>query len=385
MKRYVSALLLVLMLMQIPAVLCGCEKAEPSSQSTDLTMTQAATAEALDVPATTASAAQTTEAPLEENVYWEDYQQFWEYLERDYPYLPWLADHGIDLDALRAKYEAQLDQVQDTMAFLNLLQSLCDDLGNLGHLWPLSPERYQSVYEAYCEDPELSDWPEFQAYRDALSDPGLSPIYQHVSQTVEQQIESQSIPEVQVTYYPDCKALCLTIDSFKNPVIKRDQAVLTDALREYPDVEHIIFDITNNGGGNEIYWEDNLVRPLGGNPYAMGGRKFYRNTPFLSQYYSPNNSVPVAVLENVPDWVSEMKLDRCMYWDGWEPQTTDTETETIPGANAKLDRTGLLFQFTGEAGENPVTGMPSACQGTIPDYEADDPLEACLELIRSAS
>ena len=417
MRRYISALLIVLVLMQTSAFLNGCDKVEPTlpDQSTDLP----------------AALPTTTDAPsLEENIYREDYQQFWEILETDYPFLPWLADNGTDIDAIRAKYEAQLDQIQDTMEFFDLIQSVCDDLDKLGHLWPVGPERYQSLYSIYCEYPEYSTLPELWIYRKMLTDPGLSPIYQPASQTEGQQAPDADIPDVKVTYYQDCKALCLTIDSFKTPVLERDQNVLTDALREYPDAEHIIFDITGNGGGDDSYWRNNLVLPLGGNPQAMGGRVFYRSTPFLAQYYYTFDyaSVPVSELKDVPDWVGEMKLDRCNSWEGVETQTPDAGTETIPGSNArrwvlvsptvyssaekftifcqytgwatvvgsptggdgiggspvyaKLDQTGLLFQFTGMVGENPVTGMPSACQGTIPDYIADDALEACLELIR---
>ena len=128
----------------------------------------------------------------------------------------------------------------------------------------------------------------------------------------------------------------------------------------------------------------------------------------------------------MPDWVSELKLDRCILEnpEEIEPEPID---EDLPGMDAKrwvivsgyvysssekfaiyckstgwatlvgtttggdgigvtpvfakLDRTGLLIRFTADVGLNPTTGQPSAFSGTVPDYPGG--LDACLELIRS--
>ena len=152
----------------------------------------------------------------------------------------------------------------------------------------------------------------------------------------------------------------------------------------------------------------------------------------MGPYYAGYGQ-PLSSLQDVPDWVREYGLDRyftggfsyykgalgsrvvslpaaaagCRRWvltdravysssDNFACFCKDTGWATLVGQTtggdglhsmpvlAPLKNTGILFRFSGAAGEGPG-GIPNAIQGVEPDHpcESDgDALEYCLELIR---
>lgn len=428
MKNLKSILKPVLALLLLGCILLsGCENtsqppAGSAPQSSEAAQTtDAAAAQTTEAPAPTATAAE----PEPENIYLADYRQFWEILETDYPYLPFLEKRYSNLQQIRESFEAVAAKTDNLDDFIKLLNKVCDRLGNFAHLSVIEPSFYQYLYSNLVSDPEIADNPYMAPYLEAVTDPNLSEIYQPAAADYAQQ-QTGKIPEVEVRYYDDCDALLLVISTFDSNAVERDRNMLTDALKQYPNTKHIIFDISRNRGGDDMYWMRNLVMPLGGDPSELEYRLYYRDTERISPYFSAYASVPVSELTDVPDWVSELKLDRCILQvlEAFEPETS---AEPLPGSDAKrwvlvsgnvyssaekfamfckatgwatlvgtttggdgigvspvfakLDRTGLLIRFTADVGLNPTTGQPSAFSGTVPDYPGS--LDTCLEMIRS--
>ncbi|MBR4193994.1 MAG: hypothetical protein IKQ54_06665 [Oscillospiraceae bacterium] len=438
MKRFLALTLAVLLSWSILLSGCG-DSPQPPAESAART-TEAAEAQTVSTAAAETTAApapaETAAEPETENIYLADYRQFWEILETDYPYLPFLEKRYSNLQEIRESFEAVAAKTDNLGDFIKLLNKVCARLGNFAHLNLIEPGFYQYLYSVLAFDPVIADDPYMAAYFDAITDPTLNEIYQPVAADyVQQQTEkapevqlryTEKAPEVQLRYYDDCDALLLVISTFDHNAVERDRNVLTDALKQYPNTKHIIFDISRNGGGDDMYWERNLVMPLGGDPSELEYRLFYRNTERISPYFSAFHSVPVSELTDVPDWVSELKLDRCIPFD---PEAFEPEAgaEPLPGSDAKrwvlvsgsvysssekftifckstgwatlvgtttggdgigvtpvfakLDRTGLLIRFTADVALNPTTGQPSAFSGTVPDYPGS--LDTCLEMIRS--
>lgn len=439
MNRALS-LLLILALLLGSLLLGGCGKepdlpAAPPEVETPTAEPEAAPAEPEPVDAEPEPVNEEPESvdaePETENIYLEDYRQFWEILETDYPYLPYL-ETRYDLNEIRESFEAVAAQTDNLNDFYKLLNKVCKRLGNFAHLYVLSPDFYQ-LYYAYVSDPELSEEdPSVAPFREILTDPTLASIYQPPSADYVEE-KSGQYPEVKVSYYEDCDALVLEIYTFAYEVVERDRTVLTDALKQYPNTKHIIFDIRKNGGGDTTYFIENLILPLEGNLDGFIGQYkdylYYRDTPRISPFFSAYDPVPVSELTDVPDWVAELKLDRCVIGDPFASCAGEAASESpdsIPGSGAKrwvivggntyssaeaftvfckrsgwatvvghttggdgvgvtpvlakLDRTGILIRFSAHVGENPSTGLPSAYSGTVPDYKGT--LETCLDLIR---
>jgi hypothetical protein len=419
MKRTAAFLLASLLLLSAAGVLSGCGSAG-------------------DKP---------SESDTPSGIYWEDYQQFWEVLETEYLYLPYLASQKYDVEEIRERYAQKVASIDDPIAFCDLLDDVCREFRYFAHLSVIYPEYYPDFCSVYVDDPYVASLPQFQRFREVLTDPAISPIYWQtgegsaeqgsteagpanrlcLSGSVSDEVYGRSMPEVEVTYYDDCKALLLVIPTFWHGVVERDRTVLTDALARYPDTEHIIFDIRSNGGGDS-YWWDNLVAPLGGDADAWFYEVYYRDTPLVTPFYSAVPSIPVTQTDGLPDWVGELNMDRCVPMGYYDPSRSTWPAEPVPGSSAKrwllvgkgvysaaetftiyckytgwatlvgmttagdgicldpvivkLDNTGILFRFSASTGENPTTGKPSAYAGTVPDYLTDRPLQECLKMIR---
>ena len=413
-------LLMILALLLGSILLGGCGKTpEPPADPVEPELTAA------DPEASLAEPEPVEAEPEPENIYLEDYREFWEILENDYPYLPYLETRYPNLNETRESFEAVAAQTDNVDDFIKLLHTVCRRLGNFAHLNVIEPGFYQYCYAACVNDQEQSENAGLIPYREALTDPTISSVYQPAPADYAQE-KSVQLPEVEVRYYEDCDALLLVINTFDYAVVERDRTVLTDALTQYPNTKHIIFDIRQNGGGDTTYWWQNLVEPLGGNRSNYFERMYYRDTPRITPFFSYFDSVPVSELEDVPDWVEELKLDRCILTEHDTESVPSTNVDPLPGSDAKrwvivgqtvyssaeaftifckctgwatvvgsttggdgigvspvfvkLDNTGVLIRFTAHVGENPSTGLPSAYGGTVPDHSGG--LETCLKLIR---
>ena len=372
----------------------------------------------------------TSTATVEEKgIYLDDYHQFWDILEKDYPYLPYLETRYPNLQEIRDNYEKKAAEINNLNDFYDLLQRLCREFDYFAHLCILSPDLYQMYYNIFING--STNYLGMNTFREVLTDSNLASIYQ-VPQNDYVEQQNETLPAVEVKYYEDCDALWLLIHSFDHSLLERDRTVLADTLKQYPNTKHIIFDIQNNEGGDDYYWMTNLVLPLGGDINAwIDPPLFYRNTPRIEPFFRDAHSVPVSELNEVPKWVSDLKLDRCIVEEAYdrtlflpfepEPATAGQDAKrwllingnvyssaekftifckstgwaTLVGQKTcgdgigtspiiiKLDHSGLIVRFCAIVAENNTTGQPSAYGGTEPDYPGG--LTQCLEMIRAES
>ena len=236
-----------------------------------------------------------SDSPAKESPFYADYELLWDILKNTYPYLPYLENQGIDVDGVYARYAKTLGSVTSEEAFYVMLQDMFWVLGHFAHLEVVSPETYQTDYSFYLSDASLQ----------AASE----------NATEEEESPGSFAPVVYIQYYPDCHALYLKIDSFSHELVERDRDIVLDALSQYPETEHLIFDITANKGGSDYYWIKDLVAPLGGH-YEFSWRNFFKSSPVLEQYY-PGIGFPVSELTDAPDWVEELGLDQ-YYITSWD-------------------------------------------------------------------
>lgn len=357
--------------------------------------------------------------------YSDDYEYLWEELEDSYLYLSYLRDSkGIDIDDIRESYAERTAAAEDADAFSELLQNMFTEMENFCHLGLVTPETYKSYYNAYVLDESYSY--NREPFAEILQDPGLSEIY--VKPESAEDLESETAlkaPEVWVQYFDDCETLYLRINSFQHELIGRDGPVIKAALDKYHGAKNLIIDITNNSGGSDMYWEQNLVAPLGGR-YEFNYRDYFKSSDLTDRYYGELESFEVTT--DAPDWVRELGLDRYFENNAVIPEgdavITDksdlkrwvltssrvysasdkfvnfcrqtgwaTVVGTVTGGDGlgstpvllKLPDSGLLVRFSALAGENQDGSMNAG--GTAPDVicvKNEDPLDRCLELIGEA-
>lgn len=348
-----------------------------------------------------------------------DYDYLWDELENSYPYLAYLSDDlGIDMEGIREKYAEEAEAAEDDESFALILQNMFSEMNNFAHLNLVTPEMYQRLYCIFVYDETIAS--DDDPFTVILQDPELSKYYVKPENQEELfQKTDDEYPSIWVQYFTNTKTLYLRIQSFAHELIESDSVVINEAFEKYPEAENLIIDITNNSGGDDNYWKQNLVALLGGD-YSFLARTYIRKTELTDKYFSERatNDIP----DDAPAWVEQLGLDRCLDND-WVLSDGSTEEKnikkwvltservyssadkfvnfckrtgwaTIIGTRTggdglgstpillKLPDSGLLVRFSAEAGENP-DGSMNAAVGTLPDVvcKSKDAFDRCLELI----
>ncbi len=214
-----------------------------------------------------ASLAESTGIRFDKQRYLDDYDYLWETLYECYPHFNTLRRRGVDVERVRrdarAKLEERLETNDDFLVFYNAIADLCDAMGNFAHLYPISASYYAENIVPYGDDDTFSLWygvfetqPTADLYARLISPEvtGRNPYRSSSGSTMR--------PDIYL--YPEEKIGYIHIYSFVSALLERDRERIAGFLRDTAAYEHIIIDITGNGGGMLEYWWDTLVKPLGG-------------------------------------------------------------------------------------------------------------------------
>ena len=350
--------------------------------------------------------AEPSSAPAEEQgPYSADYELLWEALETDYPYLDYLRGKGVDVDRIRESYAEQVRQAQDADEFAAILGRMFLAMQNTAHLWVVSREDFPYFYSAYME--YIDPW------RETVEAAAQAGYYSLPTESGSPDGNGLGyLPPVKVTWYADCSTLCITVRTFAHEAVERDRDVIWQAIAQYPDAENIVFDISNNSGGDTGYWMANIVAPFG-EDQAFDLRMYYRDSPRNRLYVDAivdaffAESLPLEEVEAPAAWAEELGLDSVIVGElqikgtpkiqsnakrwvivngvvyssaeafvcfckstGW---ATVIGTQTggdgvgFDPALLLLPNSGLLVRFSIVAGESPGGGMN--IEGTAPDVE----------------
>jgi len=352
----------------------------------------------------------------------EDYDQLWEIIEENYPFLPVLEEHGIDCAQLREHYRDELFSYSaDLESFAALLRRMFGQMENLAHL-RLAEE---DVVRTYA-DAHSMPWYELAAA------PQTQASYALLSQGKEFYAEAE-YSEVKTDYFPDCKAAYFHFSSFDYFLTERDSTVIADYLSTLDRVEHVIIDITGNSGGSSDSILQNVIEPLGGEA-SWTTYSFFHRSPLTEKFIIRGREDRVQPLSELPEdavypkfaeelgmthFIADthqftgnksgcapgakrwLLIDRYVYSssESFARFCKDTGWATLVGTRTagdgdnfapvmfSLGNTGLLVSFSTTSCANDDGSLNSEA-GTMPDYlciKGQTPLGKCLELIRSGS
>lgn len=398
------------------ALLCGCVPTPPSTsgQNTPAVKTEFTKAELL-----------------------EDYDLLWERLYANYPYFPVLERRGIDVAEIRAQTRKTMEtRVSDLEGFYQVLNSMFLRMEYFAHLSPVSPGLYQD-YRYYAEREDgRAQWNDIVLAPQTVAAYGQLSGQASFSAEESQDGEPQApLPTVKTDYFPEAKAAYFQLPSFNSKMLSPDADMVADYLAALSnvEVEHIIFDVTGNDGGDDRYWQNNIVSPFGG-AYTLNQYVFAADTPLNRYFYSvagPESyfqSLSAFPAEKpLPDFVEELGLtffsagilvlpdenysgktvrSTAKRWvlvdevvfsasESFAIFCKDTGWATLVGKRTggdgggfspvllALKNTGLLVRFSSTVGVN-GDGSLSAEYGTTPDIpciKGESPLDACLRQI----
>lgn len=197
----------------------------------------------------------------------EDYEYMWKALKENYAFLGIAERDGVDVEAIYEKYKAIIAQSDNEKECYQCLFNAVQDIGNYGHLRFFEPRDYQYMRSVYDNDPNKSVWAAtLNAPHTAEGYEKLDKLYeacgfygdeesmQESTGQEEANVTTHSLSENQVAY--------MKINSFNGNNIAADQKVIFDFYDQMADYDHLIIDLTQNGGGADFYWMTLLVEPL---------------------------------------------------------------------------------------------------------------------------
>lgn len=375
----------------------------------------------------------------------EDYEYFWKILREGYPYWGVVKRAGLDADAVYQKGKDYLESNQTDLDFNSILfQITRSDFGGTGHLASFaSAAGYQALLDVYGSIQDEN--PRWNRVVQILENPATK-IYYDNMQEVEEKIaalqeEEKNEPEeaadaaanASTQILEEGKIAYIRIPSFADQYVDSDRQLLLDFYKEIAEYPHLILDLTGNGGGNDEYWENNIVvpnisAPLTSHQYFLFNSKAECNQDYLPLTFEPESIHPISELPEMPKLAEEdlPLFDSFVYsermvepesgakpfqgkiWvlvDEWVYSSSesfalfckDTGFATLVGVNTggdgggpegnffTLPNSGLLIQFSVFFSLNP-DGSGNEEYGTTPDILSPDgetPLDTCLKAIRA--
>lgn len=360
-----------------------------------------------------------------------DYDRLWEILEENYYYFPYLEKQGVDVESLKVSTRSQLEErITDADGFYYLLEFMFRRMQNFAHLDIVPPAGFD-VMQNYYNSQNAPD----NGWKKALQNPQTQAFYVHLKNAGKAgrtKSHSQEPPAKVNTSYDDrLNAAIFKITSFDDGIIERDRDLIREYLTNLGDVEidHIIFDLSGNGGGSDYYWQENIVAPFGGS-YEWTNRCYLRDTELMRSYFFHDfNPEPVSSISDnrLPEGVDELclthyfdiprqisgeatlddhalKARRWVVTDGRVYSSADSFTAfcretgwaTVIGQTTRgdgkgtspilvsLPKTGILVRFSGLAAESP-DGELNVVAGTRPDIHTNLSGEDVYELIKQIS
>ena len=241
----------------------------------------------------------------------EDYKYLWSVLADSYPCWGILDREGVDVEGIYTSYRDMVAESDSDQTFYQAVYSTLFLLGNNGHLSIVEPADYFSLLPSarlYRRSGQTA-WADIlerketrEKYRSLLA---LDRAINSSSEEEEPALETPApaaggvipllLPESGVGY--------VKIDSFPAEY-EADRAILSDFYRQCGDCTDLIFDLTDNSGGSEAYWEELLVAPHIDEPLSSEHLALVRhsrnNAPYLDQVFPAECLLPLNQLPSLP-------------------------------------------------------------------------------------
>lgn len=245
----------------------------------------------------------------------QDFEYLYKTLKENYPYFgvlqretgrDWLAGHDRYLQIVR--------ETTDDKTYFGALQAIMRDLSN-GHAYVIAPGMFDWMSDLYHEA-AASDKKENKRYRRwAAVYHQAKPHYDYLKELYgiksadgEQGSGGNSgydpSGNVSLTMLGGGRIGVLTINSFRDP--SADSAWLRTLLDSVHSCEHLIIDLRKNGGGNDAYWDHNIMPRLISRTYKWNNPSVLRRGPIAGTWYEKKfkSFKKVASLPNLPPEVT---------------------------------------------------------------------------------
>ena len=219
----------------------------------------------------------------------EDFAYLYQTLKENYPYFHVVQRMtGKDMEKLYQEYQEKVRTCDTDAKFFVILDQFTRAAEMIGHLSTISPldypwlkeaysepsgdgyedgsrmkrigEAYTNVRTAFCyEKMDEVFWPVFDEvmeYYDSLEEDSSQP-----ESVPENRDDPQEPSNVETQILEPGKTAYIKINSFDMAGYEQDKKVLFDFYGQVKDYPHVIFDLSENGGGGMSYFDDLIAAP----------------------------------------------------------------------------------------------------------------------------
>lgn len=191
----------------------------------------------------------------------EDYDYMWEALEENFPLFgPAERAYGVHKDGIKKTYRNEIlnSKKMNIEKFYEIANKSIIEFRGIGHLSLLNADYYNMLYETYMN---LKD----DGYEDQttkiLENEKVQETYKYFynpNTTYNRNRVNKNNLEFKVL---DEGTALVKIYSFEQIRIAEDKDELLDFFKEQSGVRDLIIDVSENMGGSDFYWIENLVSP----------------------------------------------------------------------------------------------------------------------------
>lgn len=247
----------------------------------------------------------------------EDLDYLYHILEENYPYLNLLERKlGVDLEE---KYQEAKEMTADTWTdaqFFVMLEWLAGKAEMTGHLSVITPFEYDWFVEGYRNVENIAEEEhermamlaevygneESAEVYDTLTDL-MWPVYRKVMDYYgEQPADSagQETPNVETKILEEGRIAYAAIHSFDMAKYDESKEALFDFYEQVQDYDHVIFDLTGNGGGGSVYFDDLIAAPNIDEPLEVDTYFLMKDGDYNLSFFGRENFDSSAVLAELP-------------------------------------------------------------------------------------
>ena len=212
---------------------------------------------------------------IEEKI--QDFEYMYDILEDNYAFF-WVNErmHNIDWLSNKEEYTKRIKNTNSDEKFMQELNNILRDLNN-GHTHIVSLDHFEWYYSAYGSK---NSWKGNKPWGKVLNDPIVLNRYKFDTSKKEAIESGEYIANSEAAFKRDVlipgKVAYLAIKSMNGDRIEEDGKMIREFYEEIKDYEKLIIDIRNNGGGNDYYWQKNVIEPLASETISVDNYIFTR-------------------------------------------------------------------------------------------------------------
>ena len=217
---------------------------------------------------------------------------------------------GDPAEGIFEHYRKMIQESDSDDAFYSAVYSALWRLGSYGHLWIIEPESYYEMLD-WCANEDTAgreqwkavteasqaQYARLKAYLDALGEEDGGGSWD--GGEAGENLRTLLLPEAGIAY--------LKVDSFLadyDPDYQKEAQAIRDFYNAAGDCTDLVIDLTDNGGGNEGYWQDLLTAPLIDAPLSCTNYALLadsgNNRPYIENVFAPSDLHPISELPDLP-------------------------------------------------------------------------------------